>query len=104
MMHSDQSAIRQIRTVLIATILVAAMYVAADFLQPVAVAVLLTFILSPLVKLLERLRLPRALAIILTLSLVFAVIGGVGYAVGRQFLSLASHLPEYEKNIIAKTE
>jgi predicted PurR-regulated permease PerM len=103
-MNRDQSAIRQIRTVLIATIAVAGMYLAAEFLQPVAIAVLLTFILVPLVKFLERLRIPRAVAIFFSLGLVFALSGGVAYLVGRQFLSLADHLPEYEKNVSAKLD
>jgi predicted PurR-regulated permease PerM len=104
MMNSDQLAIRQIRAVLIATIAIAGMYFAAEFLQPVAMAVLLTFILAPLVKFLERFRIPRVLSIVLSLSLGFALIGGVSYLVGRQFLSLADHLPEYEANISAKLD
>ena len=67
-------------------------------------AVLLTFILAPLVTALERFRLPRPLAIFLSLCLVFAVAGGVGYLVGRQFLSLANHLPEYEANVSEKVD
>ena len=103
-MNGDQAAIRQIRTVLVGTVLIAGMYFAADFLEPVALSVLLTFVLAPLVTGLERLRLPRTLAIILSLGLVFALTGGVGYMVGRQFLSLANHLPEYEENISAKVD
>lgn len=103
-MNNDQSAIRQIRTVLIATVAIAGMYFASEFLQPVAMSVLLTFVLLPLVRILERFRLPRSVAILLSLTFVLVVIGGVGYVVGRQFLLLADHLPEYEQNIADRTE
>jgi predicted PurR-regulated permease PerM len=103
-MNSDQAAIRQIRNVFISAVCIAGLYFASEFLQPLAMGVLLTFILAPLVTRLERMYLPRVLAIIVSLSLVLATIGGVGYLVGLQFLSLADHLPEYEKNINNKID
>jgi predicted PurR-regulated permease PerM len=103
-MTQNANSLRQIKFILIATVTVAAMYVGAEFLQPVALAVLLTFVLMPVVRRLERLNIPRLPAILITLTLAFAVVGGIGYVVGRQFMALADKLPEYEQNILAKTQ
>ena len=93
-----------IRRILIGVVLVALMYFAAEVLQPLALAILLAFILEPLIGWFTRRGLPRAVAIISTLLVVFAAIAGVGYVVANQFLSVAdtSKFPTYEANIIGK--
>lgn len=83
-------------------LVVAILRVAEDVLLPVAFAVLLAFLLSPLVVRLTRWGLPRALAIIVTVSVSFAAIGGVGWIVTAQVISLVRELPNYEENIRQK--
>lgn len=75
---------------------------AEDVLVPVAFAVLLAFLLSPLVVRLTRIGLPKALAIILTVSVSFSVIGGIGWLVTTQAISLVRELPNYEENLRQK--
>lgn len=75
---------------------------AQDVLVPVAFAVLLAFLLTPLVVRLVRVGLPKALAIILTVTIAFAVIAGVGWVVSSQAISLVRELPNYEQNIQRK--
>ncbi len=75
---------------------------AEDVLQPVAFAVLLAFLLSPLVVRLTRWGLPRAAAIILTVAVAFSVIGGIGWIVTSQAFALFRELPKYEENIQQK--
>ena len=77
-------------------LVVAILRIAQDVLLPVAFAVLLAFLLSPMVVRLTRWGLPRALAIIATVTIAFSVIGGVGWIVSSQGLSLARELPNYE--------
>ena len=69
------------------------MYVAAEVLKPLALAILLSFILAPLVQWVVRRGLPRSSSVALVLILVFTVVGGVTYVVGGQFASLADQLP-----------
>lgn len=80
-------------------LVVAILRFAEEVLLPVAFAVLLAFLLSPMVVRLMRWGLHRALAIILTVTVAFAVIGGVGWIVTVQAIGLARDLPNYEENI-----
>jgi predicted PurR-regulated permease PerM len=70
--------------------------------MPVAFAVLLAFLLSPMVVRLMRWGLPRAMAIILTVTIAFGVIGGIGWIVTAQAIRLVRELPNYEENIREK--
>ncbi len=76
--------------------------VAEDVLLPVAFAVLLAFLLTPLVVRLTRWGLPRAIAIILTATVAFSAIGGIGWLVTAQAINLVRELPNYEENIRQK--
>ncbi len=81
---------------------VAALYFAQDFFLPLALAVLISFLLAPLIRRLERWRLGRVPSVIVAVSLAFSVIGGVGYVVAGQIIDLANALPHYEANLHAK--
>ncbi len=80
------------------------MYLASEVLKPLALAILLSFALVPISRQLERLRLPRVLAVVLTVLLVLGGLGAIGYKVGQQSNSLADNLPEYEQNINDKIQ
>ena len=81
---------------------VAALYIARDVLIPVAVAVLLSFLLAPAARRLERLGFARGIATLLVTVFAFSVIGAVGWVVTNQAVSLAAKLPEYRVNITKK--
>jgi predicted PurR-regulated permease PerM len=81
---------------------VAALYFGRDILLPITVAVLLSFVLSPLVGTLRRLQIPRAVAVVFSVGLALAIIGGVGALVGRQIVEVASDLPLYQTTIEKK--
>lgn len=83
-------------------LVVAILRLAEDVLMPVAFAVLLAFLLTPLVVRLMRWGVPRAIAIILTVSVAFAAIGGIGWIVTAQAIGLVRELPNYEENIRQK--
>jgi predicted PurR-regulated permease PerM len=84
--------------------LVAALYFGKDILLPITVAVLLSFVLSPLVGGLRRLRVPRAVAVVFSVGLALAIIGGVGALVGSQIVEVASDLPLYRTTIEKKVD
>src|SRR4030095_10850763 len=68
-------------------LLIACLYWAREVLVPVALAILLTFLLAPLVPLLERRRLPRVPAVVLVVLLALGVLGGVGMVLVTQVMS-----------------
>ena len=81
------------------TLITASLYFAKAVLMPVALAILLAFLLSPLVLALQRWGLGRTLAVILVVVLTFSLLGALGWTVFRQFASLMDDLPRYQQNI-----
>jgi predicted PurR-regulated permease PerM len=78
------------------------MSLAAEVLKPLALAILLSFALAPVAGLLEKFRLPRAAAVVLTILLALGILGAITYKVGQQLTMLANDLPRYEENIKRK--
>jgi predicted PurR-regulated permease PerM len=83
-------------------LIIASFYWAQAVLIPVALAILLTFLLSPVAGALERIALGRLPSVILIVVLTFSLLGGIGWIVTLQFESLANELPTYRKNIREK--
>ena len=82
-------------------LIVVVLYWAQAVLVPIALAILLTFVLTPPVTWLERWigRIPAVLAMA---TLVFTVLGLAGWGLTRQVDYLAEDLPRYRVNILAK--
>ena len=83
---------------------VAALYFAREILIPFAFALTLTFLLTPVVALLERLHTGRAVSVLTTLLVSIAVAGGIGWIIASQLVDVANQLPLYRQNIRAKIE
>ena len=83
-------------------LIIASLYWAQAILIPVALAILLTFLLSPVAAALERIALGRLPSVILIVVLTFSLLGGIGWIVTLQFGNLANELPTYRKNIRQK--
>ena len=82
-------------------LVIVVLYWAQAVLVPIALAVLLTFVLTPPVTWLER-WLGRVPAVLATVTLVFIVLGLAGWGLARQMDHLADDLPTYRVNILAK--
>jgi predicted PurR-regulated permease PerM len=80
------------------------LYFGREILLPLAIAILLTFLLSPVCTWLERRGMWRVMAVLFTLCSVTAVFAVVGWVVGLQMVDLATKLPEYKDNLIAKLQ
>jgi predicted PurR-regulated permease PerM len=91
-------------TVLVAAAIVAALYFGREVLLPMALAVLLSFVLAPLVKLLQRLYLPRFAAVTIVVLLAFGVISGLATLMFAQVSQLAGDLPRYQSNLAEKVQ
>lgn len=83
-------------------LIVAGLYFAREVLIPVALALLLTFLLQPPVRAFIRLGMHRALAVIITVLLFTGLIIGVGVLVGEQVVDLSLRLPDYRQNLREK--
>lgn len=84
-------------------LVIAVLYLAQTVLVPVALAVLITFVLTPPVTFLQR-RIGRGLAVLVTVVLVFTVLGLAGWGVATQISKLAGELPRYRANIRQKID
>ena len=97
------SGTRPRRSSIIALLIVAAvLYFAKEVLVPLAMAILLSFVLAPAVRRLERWKLGRPLATLIVAFVGFAIIFAVGAFAAAQAVSLAARLPEYRQNIVEK--
>src|SRR5262249_6274834 len=82
--------------------IVAALYVAKAIFLPLALAILLTFLLAPAVRLLRNWGVPRVPTVVLVVAFAGAVFLGIGALVGQQVTQLAQKLPEYQFTIHEK--
>ena len=80
----------------------AVLYLARDVLIPLALAILLTFLLAPVVRRLEHWHLGRIPSTLIAVVIGFSLIAGIGWMAARQALSLTAKLPEYRENIQKK--
>ncbi|WP_315714108.1 MULTISPECIES: AI-2E family transporter [unclassified Bradyrhizobium] len=87
-----------------AVIIIALLYFGRDILVPVALAILLSFVLAPLVAQLQRLRAPRGLAVVSVVVLAFVVIFTLGSLLATQLTQLASELPNYQSTMSNKIQ
>jgi predicted PurR-regulated permease PerM len=90
--------------VAVGTLVIAALYFGQEVLIPITLAVMLSFVLSPVVNLLQRLRLWRAPAVILTVMAALGLLGLFGTLIGSQAASLTVNAPQYARTIEAKVQ
>jgi predicted PurR-regulated permease PerM len=89
-------------TALALVLAIAALYVGREIFVPIALAVLLSFMLGPLVAWLRRRGLPRIPAVVAVVFMAFTVVGTFGFVVAGQLTELAENLPNYQSNIQTK--
>ena len=82
-------------------LVVVMLYWAQAVFVPIALAALLSFVLSPPVNWLER-WLGRVPAVLLVVTLVFVVLALAGWGLARQMNGLVEDLPRYRVNILSK--
>jgi predicted PurR-regulated permease PerM len=89
-------------TALTTGLVVAFLYFARDVIVPIALAILLSFLLAPAVRWLRRLQLGRVPAVALTVLIAFLAMLGFGAVVVQELASLAQQIPAYRSNLEAK--
>ena len=83
---------------------IAVLYLAKTVVVPLALAILFSFLLSPLVTLLERIRLPRVLAIVVVILAAGIAVGTIGWTVFNQLVSVTDHMADFTYNINRKLD
>ena len=91
-------------TIIIAVAVIAALYFGREALVPFTLAVLLSFVLAPVVDALTRLRIGKAPSVLLAVALAFTILIGLGYLIGKQVADLTANLPQYQTVIGRKIE
>jgi predicted PurR-regulated permease PerM len=83
-------------------VVIATLYFAQAVLVPLALALFLSLILTPLVKRLEKLHLPRGPAVLLVVFLAMAIAVSLAVVITNQLLDVTAGLPVYKTNIEKK--
>jgi len=78
---------------------IAMLYFGRQIFIPLALALVLGFLLTPLVGLLERVHLSRVPAVLVVLILCFALTAGIGWVVAGQLLDITGHIRDYKANL-----
>ncbi|HEY4233429.1 MAG TPA: AI-2E family transporter, partial [Lacipirellulaceae bacterium] len=89
-------------TLATAVIVIAALVFAKEILLPIAVAILLSFVLTPVAEWIERWGLGRVPSVALVVVLAFTILGGIGWIVTTQVIDLSQKMTNYESNVVAK--
>ena len=89
-------------TLLTVGLVAAFLYFARDVVVPIALAVLLSFLLAPAVRWLRRWHIGRVTAVTSTVLIAFLALIGFSAVVVQEISSLAQQLPEYRSNLEAK--
>ena len=93
-----------VATAILAVIIIMLLYFGREIIIPIALAILLSFVLAPLVGLLQRVRVPRGLAVVSVVVIAFAFIFAMGSLLAAQLAQLAGDLPRYQSTISEKIQ
>jgi nucleotide-binding universal stress UspA family protein len=85
--------------VALGVVVVAALYLAREVLIPITLAILLSFVLGPVVSWFRGLHLPKVPAVLLAVILALCIIATLGSVIGVQIASLAPDLPRYASTV-----
>jgi predicted PurR-regulated permease PerM len=89
---------------LIGAIVIAALYVGREVLLPLALAILLSFVLTPPLLMLRKIKVPRVLAVAIVVATAFGIIFALGWMMSREAADLAADLPNYRATLSEKIE
>ena len=98
------SLVGAVALAILGVIIVTALYVGREIFVPVALAILLSFVLASPVGLLQRLRVPRGIAVVGVVLFAFVIIFALGSLIASQLNRLAGDLPRYQATIQSKIQ
>jgi predicted PurR-regulated permease PerM len=87
---------------IVASLIIAFLYIGRAILEPLVIAALLAFILSPLIRRLRQWGVWRVPSVVLTVALTLGLLSALGAVIAVQITQLAEDLPTYETNLRTK--
>ncbi|MEN3210845.1 AI-2E family transporter [Methylorubrum populi] len=94
--------LRGLLTLAVGVVVIAALYYGREVFIPLVLAILLSFVLAPVVSFLRRMYLGRVPSVIIAVLLALSIILGIGAVLGTQVASLATDLPRYQTTVQQK--
>jgi predicted PurR-regulated permease PerM len=85
-------------------IVLSLLYLGRDVLIPLTLALMLSLLIAPLVRLLRRIRLGQTPAVLVAVLVLALSLSAIGAAVGTQVLRMAASLPQYQDTIQHKLQ
>lgn len=85
-------------------VVLALLYFGKDVLVPIILAMILALLMAPFVRLLQKVRLGHAYAVLIAVLLLATVATGLMTVIGSQIVHLAESLPQYERTIQVKLQ
>ncbi|WP_236743017.1 AI-2E family transporter [Agrobacterium radiobacter] len=92
------------RTILILIGVAVILHVGQEIFVPLALSLLLTFTLAPIVSFLRKHSAPKIAAVILAVASAFMAITLFSFVVATQVTNLAENIPTYQRNIVTKVQ
>jgi predicted PurR-regulated permease PerM len=93
-----------VATAILAAIIIAMLYFGREIFVPIALSILLSFVLAPVVGIVQRIHVPRGPAVVSVVILAFALIFAMGSLLATQLTQLAGDLPRYQSTISEKIQ
>lgn len=101
---TDVTPASRLLTLASIVVVMGSLYFGRRVLVPLALALVLAFLLAPVVTLLEKCRIGRLPSVVAVLALSFALLTAIGWMVSNQLIEIVNHLPDYRTNIHDKIE
>ena len=98
------SLVGTVALTILGVIIVTTLYLGREIFVPVALAILLSFVLAAPVRALQRLHVPRAIAVVGVVLFAFGIIFALGSLIAAQLSRLAGDLPKYQSTIESKIQ
>ncbi|MGI4984098.1 MAG: AI-2E family transporter [Janthinobacterium lividum] len=100
----DVPTTRALTSIITGVVIVCALYFGRDVLIPIILAVLLSFLVAPLVGILRRFHFGQVPSVIVAVFATLGVIVSIGVLIGLQVVQLSSDLPHYQRAVEHKIQ
>jgi predicted PurR-regulated permease PerM len=101
---NDATASSRLLTLIAIVVVIVGLYFGRQVLIPLALAVVVAFLLTPVVGWLEKCRFGRVPAVLLVLTLAVALVSSIGWVVTGQLMDIVDQFPSYKSNIHNKIQ
>jgi predicted PurR-regulated permease PerM len=101
---NDATASSRLLTLIAIVVVIAALYFGRLVLVPLALAVVLAFLLTPVVGWLQKCHFGRVPAVLAVLVLAFGLVSSLGWVVTGQLMDIVDQFPSYKSNIHDKIQ